>query len=75
MQQALAGMVLLTNKRQGIRNTGWNGKRGGVALDIAQWYNSNEYAELCSGSTGDFESLSPGSNPGSAAMPSPIAQR
>ena len=24
-------------------------------------------AELCSGSTGDFESLSPGSNPGSAA--------
>ena len=25
-------------------------------------------AELCSGSTGDFGSLSPGSNPGSAAM-------
>ena len=27
-----------------------------------------EIAELCSGSTGDFESLSPGSNPGSAAF-------
>ena len=25
-------------------------------------------AELCSGSTGDFGSLSPGSNPGSAAL-------
>ena len=25
-------------------------------------------AELCSGSTGDFGSLSPGSNPGSAAI-------
>ena len=28
-------------------------------------------AELCSGSTGDFESLSPGSNPGSAARAFP----
>ena len=27
-----------------------------------------EVAELCSGSTGDFGSLSPGSNPGSAAI-------
>ncbi len=27
-----------------------------------------DIAELCSGSTGDFESLSPGSNPGSAAI-------
>ncbi len=32
-------------------------------------------AELCSGSTGDFESLSPGSNPGSAAKHSLVAQR
>ena len=30
-------------------------------------YNSFATAELCSGSTGDFGSLSPGSNPGSAA--------
>ncbi len=30
-------------------------------------YNFSQNAELCSGSTGDFESLSPGSNPGSAA--------
>ena len=30
-------------------------------------YNTNLIAELCSGSTGDFGSLSPGSNPGSAA--------
>jgi hypothetical protein len=27
-----------------------------------------QVAELCSGSTGDFGSLSPGSNPGSAAI-------
>ena len=31
-------------------------------------------AELCNGSTEDFESSSPGSNPGSAARHSPIAQ-
>ena len=31
-------------------------------------------AELCSGSTGDFGSLSPGSNPGSAALYSSVAQ-
>ncbi len=30
-------------------------------------YNSSDNAELCRGSTGDFESLSPGSIPGSAA--------
>jgi transcriptional regulator with XRE-family HTH domain len=30
-------------------------------------YNLFANAELCSGSTGDFGSLSPGSNPGSAA--------
>ncbi len=29
---------------------------------------ADQDAELCSGSTGDFGSLSPGSNPGSAAM-------
>jgi hypothetical protein len=31
-------------------------------------YNSSGNAELCSGSTGDFGSSSPGSNPGSAAI-------
>ena len=30
-------------------------------------YNFSQNAELCSGSTGDFGSSSPGSNPGSAA--------
>ena len=45
-----------------------NGKQGGnqsaVLYDII-----TDTAELCSGSTGDFGSLSPGSNPGSAATP------
>jgi hypothetical protein len=30
-------------------------------------YNTKLFAELCSGSTKDFESFCPGSNPGSAA--------
>jgi hypothetical protein len=39
-----------------------------IASTIATCYNSTSGdAELCSGSTGDFGSSSPGSNPGSAA--------
>ena len=42
-------------------------KHGSIAFDVAQCYNASVDAELCSGSTGDFGSPSPGSNPGSAA--------
>ena len=40
-----------------------------IKSDFSQFkcYNPNVIAELCSGSTGDFGSSSPGSNPGSAA--------
>ena len=39
-----------------------------IAPDDVFGYNPNiSNAEWCSGSTGDFGSLSPGSNPGSAA--------
>jgi hypothetical protein len=42
---------------------------GEIAFDTyrTNGYNSSENAELCSGSTEDFGSSSPGSNPGSAA--------
>ena len=42
---------------------------GLIKNDFSQFkcYNPNVNAELCSGSTEDFESSSPGSNPGSAA--------
>ena len=45
-----------------------NSSEGDFATSIAECYNfSSIDAELCSGSTKDFGSLSPGSNPGSAA--------
>ena len=44
-----------------------NGKQSG-SENHALCYNTVSFAELCSGSTGDFGSLSPGSNPGSAAI-------
>ena len=36
-------------------------------IQYLEWITIND-AELCSGSTGDFGSLSPGSSPGSAAL-------
>ena len=43
-----------------------------IASKASQCYNFSQNAELCSGSTGDFGSSSPGSNPGSAATNSPF---
>ncbi len=48
-----------------------SGKQNIFDVSISNSYNSKRNAELCSGSTGDFESLSPGSNPGSAATALP----
>jgi hypothetical protein len=45
-----------------------NGKQVGNQ-SVALYDIITNTAELCSGSTGDFGSLSPGSNPGSAATP------
>ena len=44
-----------------------NSRRDGVKQNCQSVKQSRYNAELCSGSTGDFGSLSPGSNPGSAA--------
>jgi hypothetical protein len=48
-------------------NTNGEHTRPLIALISVNCYNPNVIAELCSGSTGDFGSSSPGSNPGSAA--------
>ena len=55
------------------KSTGETGRENGLedrknlVPNRRDCYNPIASAELCSGSTGDFESSSPGSNPGSAA--------
>ncbi len=62
-----SGCSLIEDSSSGCYSRCQSGRR--VAFDTyrTNGYNSSENAELCSGSTGDFGSSSPGSNPGSAA--------
>ena len=61
-EKVVSKMVSITRREPGLEDTKYL-----VPSDIKCYNSSCVNAELCSGSTGDFGSSSPGSNPGSAA--------